>query len=233
MEISLTASEARVLGCLIEKELSTPEYYPLTLNSLVAACNQKNNRDPVVEYDEKTVVRALEGLREKKVGLRIDMASSRVPKYKHCITSLFPLNEQQIALLCTLLLRGPQTPGELRGRSERLYPFRDLEHVDEVLQSLIDGLELPLVTPLPRQPGRKEVRYAHLLCGTPDLSADASASGQQAPRLEAATLEVMAEKERFETLESQQAALSAEVEALKAKLAEIETVVTELKSLLS
>ncbi len=231
MEIQLTPTEARVLGCLIEKELSTPEYYPLTLNSLVAACNQKNNRDPVVEYDEKTVVRALEGLREKKLGLRIDMATSRVPKYKHCIKDRFPLNEQQVALLCTLLLRGPQTPGELRGRSERLYPFRDLEQVDEVLQSLISGLEEALVMALPRQPGRKEIRYAHLLSGEPEVSAEPAPTGQ-GPRLEAATLEVLAEKERFEALETKQTELLAEVEALKARIAEMETVVSELRKLL-
>lgn len=218
-----------MLGCLIEKDISTPEYYPLTLNSLVAACNQKNNRDPVVEYDEKTVVRALEGLREKKLALRVDMATSRVPKYKHSIKDMFPLNEQQVALLCTLLLRGPQTPGELRGRSERLYPFRDLEQVDEVLQSLIDGLEEPLIVALPRQPGRKEIRFAHLLSGEPDLSAEAPV---QAPRLEAATLEVLAEKERFEAIESRQVELQTEIEALKAQLAEMQAVVDQLKALL-
>ncbi len=176
MNVTLTDVEIRVLGSLIEKELSTPEYYPLSLNALVAACNQKNNRDPVVEYDEKTVIQGLDGLREKQLAYRIDLAGSRVAKYKHALSDRYPLTRQQVALLCTLLLRGPQTVGELRGRSERIFPFRDLSHVEETLQSLIDEVEEPLVILLPKQPGRKEARYFHLFGGTPVSNADGCAS---------------------------------------------------------
>ncbi|MDX2108675.1 MAG: YceH family protein [Verrucomicrobiota bacterium] len=216
MNTILSLPEARVLGCLIEKEMSTPEYYPLTLNSLVAACNQKNNRDPVVEYDEKTVARALDSMREKQLVLRVDMSGSRVPKYKHFLAEKYPLNQMQMAILCTLLLRGFQTVGELRGRSERFYPFRDLEHAQEIIDSLISGMEFPFVKVLPRQPGRKEVRYAHLFCGEPEVPAEAMLAAQ--PRLEPATLEVLAEKEKQNALETELSTLKVEFSALKEEM---------------
>ena len=165
MDIVLTAEETRILGCLIEKQITTPEYYPLTLNGLINACNQKSNRDPVVTYDEMTAVKALDGLREKKLARMVSMADSRVAKYRQVFTDTANLTEEGLGLLCVLMLRGPQTIGELRTHSERLCTFRNLEEVEKTLQQLM-GRELgPLVTQLPRQAGFKESRYAHLLAG--------------------------------------------------------------------
>ncbi|MBI5559467.1 MAG: YceH family protein [Deltaproteobacteria bacterium] len=154
--------ETRVLGCLLEKEMATPEYYPLSLNALVNACNQKSNREPVVNYDEATVIRGLDGLKEKRFALRSD--ASRVTKYEENFIKLNNLLEKEGALICLLLLRGPQTAGELRGRSERLYRFNDIEEVEAKLDDLS---EMGLVMKLPRQPGRKECRFMHLLSGEP------------------------------------------------------------------
>lgn len=180
MDWILHPVEIRVLGCLLEKEAATPEYYPLTLNSLVLACNQKSNRDPVVEYDETSVLHTLDGLREKGLVLRVDQAGSRVPKFRHQLLSRFPLNEREVALLCTLFLRGPQTSGELRSRSERLYPFRDLAQVEETIHDLATRLEEPLLQTLPRQPGHKEVRHAHLFSGEPVVSTPLSQDRHEA-----------------------------------------------------
>ena len=168
MPFELTPEELRVMGCLMEKEATTPEYYPLTLNALVAACNQRTNRFPVTNYTEGDVEQALEGLREEGLVVRVDVAGSRVPKFRHNATSAFGLQRQHRAILSLLLLRGAQTSGELRGRSERLYPFRDLAQVELALGELEKGeaasaIEEPLVAPLPRQPGQKEIRYTHLL----------------------------------------------------------------------
>ncbi|MFW5882915.1 MAG: YceH family protein [Verrucomicrobiota bacterium] len=168
----LTPEEARVLGCLLEKEATTPEYYPLTLNGLIAACNQKSNREPVVEYEEETVLDAMDGLREKRLGMRVDQAGSRAAKYAHRLESGLPLERPERALLCTLLLRGPQTPGELRGRSERLHAFATVPQVIETLERMATELDWPLVVQLPKLPGRKESRYMHLLCGPPDTTAE-------------------------------------------------------------
>ncbi len=183
MDDPLSFSEARVLGCLLEKEATTPEHYPLTLNGLVAACNQKSNRDPVVDYGEEIVVHALEGLRGKHLALRLDIAGSRVPKYRHTIGKLAECTKAQRAVLCVLLLRGPQTIGELRSRTDRIHPFRDLAEVEKVLKELIELEPEPLVTALPRQPGKKEVRHAHLLCGPPaaeEPDNDPTAPGDEA-----------------------------------------------------
>ncbi len=158
MDLQLTAAEVRVLGALMEKEIATPEYYPLSLNALVNACNQKSNREPVVSYDEQTVEEALGGLREKGVGLRITGRDSRVPKHAQRFTEKFNLGRREAALLCVLFLRGPQTVGELRGRSERLYTFDDLEAVESTLHRLA---EMEFVHQLPRQAGFKEPRFAH------------------------------------------------------------------------
>lgn len=162
MEIQLTDVEIRVLGALIEKERATPEYYPLSLNALTNACNQKSNRDPVVTYDEKTVVRAVESLREKNLSLMVTGAGSRVAKYKHTFNRKFQLNEKEVAVLCILMLRGPQTVGEIRGRTGRLYNFPDLADVSATLDGLMTRGEGAYIVQLPRQPGRKEARYAHL-----------------------------------------------------------------------
>ncbi len=168
MEWRLSAAEARVLGSLLEKEITTPEYYPLSLNALVNACNQKSNRDPVVSYDEATVENALSDLRAKGLATRITGRDTRVPKHAQRFTEQLNLGRREAALVCVLLLRGPQTPGELRGRTDRLYPFDDLDAVEGTLHRLT---EMELAVQLPRQPGFKEQRWAQLLTGPVDLAA--------------------------------------------------------------
>lgn len=161
--------EARVLGALIEKEGTTPEYYPLSLNSLINACNQKSNRDPVVDFDEDTVLDALDRLREKMLALKVT-GSGRVDKYAQRISETLNLGRRELALLCILLLRGPQTLGELKDRSERLFSFTDLSETESVLDKLAQWPDGALVKKLPRQPGQKEARYAHLLSGEPAIT---------------------------------------------------------------
>src|SRR2546421_10628105 len=158
--------EVRVLGALIEKEATTPEYYPLSLNALVNACNQKSNRDPVVEYDADTVHDAVERLREKKLALTI-VGSGRVKKYAQRISETLNLGRRELAVLCTLLLRGPQTLGEVRDRSERMFAFADSAEAERVLDKLAEWPEHSLVKKLPRQAGQKEIRYTHLFSGEP------------------------------------------------------------------
>jgi hypothetical protein len=150
---------------LVEKQVTTPEYYPLTLNSLMLACNQKNNRTPVSSYDESTVAQALETLREKNLAYVFYGSTSRVPKYKHVLPEVMHLSQPELALMCVLLLRGPQTTGELATRAFRLHEFSGLEDVESTLNSLISREPDPLVMRLSRQPGQKEVRFAHLLAG--------------------------------------------------------------------
>jgi uncharacterized protein len=165
MKMELTTIEARVLGCLVEKELATPEYYPLSLNALTNACNQKSNRDPVMSLDEPEVAQALDSLRFK--GLAMQSAEgSRVSKYRHALAEKLYLEPYELAIVAELLLRGPQTVGELRTRTERMYSFGDLAAVETVLSDLMER-ETPLVARLPRQSGRKESRFAHLFCGEP------------------------------------------------------------------
>ena len=165
----LAPNEIRVLGALVEKDATTPEYYPLSLNALVNACNQKSNRDPVMSLDEGAVRDALDALHERGLAGPASGADSRVTKYEHRIYEALKLSRPEVAILCELLLRGPQTPGELRGRAERMHRFGGIEDVLGTLKRLIDR-EPPLVRMLPRQPGTKESRYAHLL-GTEVLSA--------------------------------------------------------------
>jgi len=164
MEINLTETEVRVLGSLIEKDITTPEYYPLSLNALVNACNQKSNRDPVMQLDEDTVRDALDGLQQQRMAGPARGADSRVIKYEQRLQEVFNFTRGETAVLCVLLLRGPQTPGELRGRTERLHSFETLEDVLSALQKLMQR-DPPLAKVLPRQPGTKESRYAHLLGG--------------------------------------------------------------------
>lgn len=161
----------RVLGCLVEKQVATPEYYPLTLNSLTLACNQKNNRNPVTAYSETEVAQALETLREKNLTYVFHGSTSRVPKYKHVMPEVMHLSAPEMAVMCVLMLRGPATVGELRGSGARLYEFSGLEEVDATLDALASREPEPLVTRLPRQPGQKEARVAHLLSG--EVSIDA------------------------------------------------------------
>jgi uncharacterized protein len=160
----LSEVECRVLGALIEKDITTPDYYPLSLNALVNACNQKNNRDPVMNLDESAVREALHGLQENRLAGPAGGADSRVPKYEHRIQEVFNFTRAETAVMDVLLLRGPQTPGELRGRGERMYRFEELSDVQSTLQKLMSR-EPPLVKMLPRQPGTKEARFAHLLAG--------------------------------------------------------------------
>ncbi|HWC16225.1 MAG TPA: YceH family protein [Terriglobales bacterium] len=163
-DIHLSEVEARVLGSLIEKEITTPEYYPLSLNALVNACNQKNNREPVMNLDENALRDALAGLQSQRLAGPASGAESRVTKYEHRIQEVFNFTRGETAIICVLLLRGPQTPGELRGRTERTFRFEHLEDVQATLQRLIER-DPPLVKMLARQPGMKESRYAHLLSG--------------------------------------------------------------------
>jgi len=168
--MNLTPIEARVLGALVEKDITTPDYYPLSLNALVNACNQKNNREPVMTLDEDAVRDALDGLQSQRLAGPARGADSRVTKYEHRLQEVYNFTRGEIAVLCVLLLRGAQTPGELRGRTERMHRFEDLDQVQSALQRLMQR-EPPLAAVLPRQPGTKEARYAHLMSGDIDYSA--------------------------------------------------------------
>ena len=210
-EIILTAEEARVLGCLIEKQITTPEYYPLTLNAVVAACNQKNNRNPLVSFMETTVVRALDSLRDKKLASMVSEAGARVPKYKHTAAEMIGLDEKDIAILCELLVRGPQTVGELRTRCERMTPFADLAQAQTVLDGLATRPNGALIAKLPRQPGTKEGRYMHLLSGPPP----AVPEGETAMPVEPARVALQADNERIAKLEQEAGALRQEIAELR------------------
>jgi len=163
--IILTAAEARVVGALIEKEVTTPDYYPMSMNALINACNQRSNREPVTDLDEDAVRQALHGLEDLRIAGRARGADGRVAKYEHWLGEVFNFSRAETALICVLLLRGPQTPGELRGRTERLHRFDEITDVLAGLQKLMDR-EPSLVALLPRQPGTKESRYVHLLSGS-------------------------------------------------------------------
>jgi uncharacterized protein YceH (UPF0502 family) len=205
--VVLTAAQARVLGSLIEKEVTTPDYYPLSLNALMNACNQRSNREPVTDLDEDTVRMALHGLEDKGLGGRARSSDSRVTKYEHWIGEAFNFTRAETALICVLLLRGPQTPGELRGRTERMHRFDELTDVTGALQKLMER-EPPLVVVLPRQPGTKESRYAHLLCG-PVEAGSFAASPAYPP---AAAGEGGVDSERLARLEAEVAELRKAVE---------------------
>ena len=212
MDIKLSDVEARVLGALVEKDITTPDYYPLSLNALVNACNQKNNREPVMNLEESAVRDALNGLHDDGLAGPARGADSRVTKYEHRLQETFNFTRGETAVLCVLLLRGPQTPGELRGRTERMHRFEDLDAVQSSLQKLMQR-EPPLAAVLPRQPGTKESRYAHLLSGeveAEELPAAGVVSSPNASR----------DDERVERLEEAVAALQNEVGELKQQLAE-------------
>jgi uncharacterized protein YceH (UPF0502 family) len=211
MDIQLNEIEARVLGCLIEKHLATPEYYPLTLNSLTAACNQKSNRNPVMTLQDTDVARAIDSLRTHHLGCEAHIAGSRVPKYEHRIAEKWELLKKEISLLGALLLRGPQTVGELRTRTARVYSFQDLQEVEESLRNLAGHAKGPFVLEMPRLPGHKENRFTHLFCGEPDLQ---DFEVNLPP--EAATLRVRAENERISALEE-------EVETLRNRISDLQT----------
>ena len=212
----LATEEIRVLGALVEKQMTTPQYYPLTLNALVAACNQSSNRWPVVAYDETTVASALGQLRERGLTRIVHSTSNRAAKYRHVLDEALVLEIPELALLGVLLLRGPQTLGELRSRTERMYPFATLGEVEEALDALAGRAE-PLVARLARQPGQKDARYVHLLSGPPDPAAAAAEAepvnrpGGPAPGT---------------------GALEARVSALEEEVGRLRAVVAELKDLL-
>jgi uncharacterized protein YceH (UPF0502 family) len=210
MNIILNETEARVLGCLVEKDLATPEYYPLTLNALTNACNQKSNRDPVMLLEDTDVIRALDSLRQKQLAHQ-SAEGVRAAKYCHNLEGLLRLDPEDLALLAELLLRGPQTVGELRNRAERMCPVGDLQAAEELLQNLMERDE-PLVTLLPRQPGRKEQRFAHLLSGTPELGETSVLP------IEPARTQVAAENERITSLEAEVAALRDELAEIRVQL---------------
>jgi uncharacterized protein YceH (UPF0502 family) len=204
MTTILTDIETRVLGALVEKQVTTPEYYPLTLNALTLACNQKNNRHPVTSYSESQVSAAVETLREKNLTYVFYGSTSRVPKYKHVMPEVMHLNRAELALMCVLMLRGPQTPGELRGNAARLHEFAGLDEIEQTLNGLISHEQEPFVVRLPRQAGQKEVRFAHLLSG--EVQVDAVA---ETPRVSPR-----------ESLEQKVEKLTAEVESLKQQFEE-------------
>ncbi len=210
----ITDVEARVLGSLVEKQLTTPEYYPLTLNALTAACNQKSNRDPVVAYDETTLMGAVDSLRDKNLVYLYYGTGSRAVKYKHMMPSVYELDAAGVAIVAVLLLRGPQTIGELRERTGRLHEFAGLGEVQETLDGLIRRDD-PLVAKLERQPGQKEARYAHLLSG--------EVSGQPPVSVRESSGEPLsAKRDRIETLE-------ADVEKLRSDFASLRETFEEFR----
>jgi len=217
MDILLNDHEVRILGCLIEKQTTTPDYYPLTLNALTNACNQKSNRNPVVLYEDTTVVRALDSLREKGVAEKILKADSRVPKYQHAFPEKFHLSDDYVAVLCVLMLRGPQTVGEIRNRAGRMYQFDDLTEVEEILNNLMKK-EPPMVVKLPRQMGRKESRFMHLLSGDPDIE-----KYEHIPSEEPAAVQVRTENEQIAKLEDELAILRSEFDALKKEFSDLKS----------
>jgi uncharacterized protein YceH (UPF0502 family) len=209
MELSLTETEVRVLGSLIEKDITTPEYYPLSLNALLNACNQKSNRDPVMQLHQDAVRDALGALQERRMAGPAGGADSRVTKYEHRLQEVFNFTRPEIAVLCVLLLRGPQTPGELRGRTERMHHFEVLDDVQSALQRLMQR-DPALVKVLPRQPGTKEARWAHLLSG--DVAAESAQPASIAGERDSD------DGERIARLEEEVASLRREVGELKDQL---------------
>jgi len=212
--VKLTPAEARVLGALIEKGTTTPDYYPLSLNALVNACNQKNNRDPVMSLTEDAVRDALSSLQERRMAGPAGGADSRVTKYEHRLQEVFNFDRRETAIVCVLLLRGAQTPGELRGRGERMYRFETLEDVQSTLQKLIDR---QLVRVLARQPGTKESRYMHLFSGdVPD----------EAPQ---SILPTRTSAVSSDYLEARVAALESEIRSLKDQISSLQNELSDFK----
>jgi uncharacterized protein len=211
VNIVLSDVETRVLGCLVEKEITTPEYYPLSLNALLHACNQKSNRDPLMNLDEDAVRSALRALSDQTLA-RSASGDSRVAKYEHRLAEVFNFTRPETAILCELLLRGPQTPGELRSRAERMHAFEDLSVVQSTLKHLMER-EPPLVKLLPRQTGNKEARYAHLLSGDVEVRDTAAAKEAAVPR-------GAGESDRITQLEGEIAGLQKEIADLKRQFSE-------------
>ncbi len=220
--IILSEVETRVLGSLVEKQLTTPEYYPLSLNALVNACNQKSNRNPLMSLDDSAVSQALRRLDKEGLAGPADSMDNRVTKYEHRLQEAFNFDRREIAIICELLLRGPQTPGELRSRAERMHPFEDLAQVQSTLQRLAQR-EPPLVTMLARQPGTKEARYAHLMSG--EVKNEARIQGREdaveanVSRGSASPDGAHSTAEKVERLEGTVAALRDEIDELQRQFA--------------
>lgn len=223
MDMDLSLQQTRVIGCLIEKEITTPDQYPLSLNSLTAACNQKSNREPVMELDEVTVQTVLDELSKKRMVREETGFGSRVVKYKHrfCNSEFgeLQLSAQELGIICTLFLRGPQTPGELRSRTNRLCSFSDVHQVEAVLQQLSERGDGPLVVRLPREPGKRESRYAHLFSGEVANTAPQEYTAQASAH----------DSQGDVTVDAQ---VAARVETLEQRVAEMESKLAELQSLL-
>jgi uncharacterized protein len=224
MSLDLNEVECRILGSLIEKDITTPDYYPLSLNALVNACNQKNNRDPVTTLDEAAVRQALSSLQEKRMAGPASGADSRVAKFEHRLQEVFNFDRREIALVCVLLLRGPQTPGELRGRTDRMYHFETLDDVVSTLDRLAQR-EPPLMCVLARQPGTKESRYMHLFSGEPSEATVARAvpstsSGQAVSAMETSAIAKSGNNDRLSRLENDVAQLRQELADMREQLAE-------------
>ena len=216
MNVTLNEVEARVLGALLEKEITTPEYYPLSLNALVNACNQKSNRDPVMTLDENSVRDALRGLDDNSLARSVSAADSRVTKYEHRLQEAFNFDRREAAIFCELLLRGPQTPGELRNRAERMHHFDDLGEAQSALQRLMNR-EPAMAKVLPRQPGTKESRYMHLLCGESEAISPAQREDRVPARLQGA--ETVNSGDRLSRLESEVVELRTDIADLKQQFA--------------
>jgi uncharacterized protein YceH (UPF0502 family) len=215
MEFKLTEIELRVLGVLIEKEITTPDYYPLSLNALQVGCNQKSNREPVMELSEEEVLATIDSLKEKRLVWQLTMAGARVPKFEHNLRSFFPVDEAGIAILCVLMLRGAQTAGEIRTRAERMYAFKSLEDVVHELNNLA-GDATPLVQELQRIPGHKENRWIQLLSDQPvTLEESRGSQPVQSSGSTIATERKTQTEQRIVLLEEQVAALTDQLYALQ------------------
>jgi uncharacterized protein YceH (UPF0502 family) len=221
MKIELTAEEARVIGCLIEKQITTPDQYPLSLNALTNACNQKSNRDPILDLDEASVQTVLDGLARRHFVIEKSGFGSRVPKYQHrfCNTEYgtLKLTPEELAVMCELMLRGPQTAGELRTRASRMAGFVDVEQSEAVLQQLIERSDGPFVARLAREPGRREPRYMHLLSGAAPAAASEPVTASDAASARPSPDGAASYGARLEALEREVRTLRAEVDALKSR----------------
>lgn len=214
MNATLNEYELRVLGAMVEKHIATPDYYPMTLNALVNACNQKNHRDPVVSYDETIVAKALDGLREKNLAYVFHGSEARAPKYGHLFPKAFDLSEAETPLMCVLILRGPQTSGELRSRTQHLRSYGSLAEVETLLQGL-SLRDKPLIVKLPRQPGSRESRFAHLLGGPVEME-----QSEPPPHPAPLVLQRQSENDKIAKLEEEIASLRMELSYLKEQFAE-------------
>lgn len=210
MDIDLNEHELRVLGSLIEKEITTPEYYPLSLNALMAACNQKSNREPVMNLTEDEVSEALMTLRDKKLVWQLSTAGGRVPKFEHNLRSLITLSKAETAVLCVLMLRGAQTTGEIKGRTERIYPFSSLQEVESTLAQLSTREDGPFVKELPRQPGKKEPRFIHLFSSSVLEASESPVTTYREPSVPTSTT-----SDRLSNLEQEVKQLREELDTLK------------------